>query len=51
MKRDTRQYAKRQWTWFAREPGIRWVDVEAAGGIEGTAEQVEKWVIQEGLAQ
>jgi len=51
MKRDTRQYAKRQWTWFAGEPGIRWVDVEAAGGIEGAAEQVEKWVIQEGLAQ
>ncbi len=50
MKRDTRQYAKRQWTWFAREPGIRWVDVEAAGGIDGVAEHVEKWIIQEGLA-
>lgn len=49
MKRDTKQYAKRQWTWFAREPGIRWVDVEAAGGVEGAAEQVEKWIIQEGL--
>lgn len=50
MKRDTRQYAKRQWTWFAREPEIRWVDVEAAGGAEGAAEQTEKWIIQEGLA-
>ena len=50
MKRDTRQYAKRQWTWFAREPGIRWVDVQAAGGVEGAAEQVEKWIIQEGLS-
>jgi len=49
MKRDTRQYAKRQWTWFAREPGIRWVDVEAAGGVEGAAEQVEEWIVQEGL--
>ncbi len=49
MKRDTKQYAKRQWTWFAREPGIRWLDVEAAGGIEGAAEQVEKWILQEGL--
>jgi tRNA dimethylallyltransferase len=49
MKRDTRQYAKRQWTWFAREPGIRWVDVEAAGGVEGAALQVEKWIVQEGL--
>lgn len=26
MKRDTRRYAKRQLTWFAREPGLRWVD-------------------------
>ena len=51
MKRDTRQYAKRQWTWFAREPGVRWVDVEAAGGFEGTVEQVEKWIVQEGLAR
>jgi tRNA dimethylallyltransferase len=49
MKRDTRLYAKRQWTWFAREPEIRWVDVEASGGVEGAAEQVEKWIIQEGL--
>ncbi|MBI3626052.1 MAG: tRNA (adenosine(37)-N6)-dimethylallyltransferase MiaA [Candidatus Rokubacteria bacterium] len=49
MKRDTRQYAKRQWTWFAREPGIRWVDVEAAGGHDGVVEQVEKWIIQEKL--
>ena len=49
MKRDTRQYAKRQWTWLAREPAIRWVDPEAAGGLDGTAEQLEKWIIQEGL--
>jgi tRNA dimethylallyltransferase len=28
-KRDTRRYAKRQWTWFRREPGIRWVEVDA----------------------
>lgn len=49
MQRDTRRYAKRQWTWFAREPGIRWLDVEAAGGPEGAAEQVEKWILQEGF--
>lgn len=50
MKHDTRQYAKRQWTWFAREPGIRWLDAEAAGGIEGAAEQVEKWIAEEKFA-
>ncbi len=26
IKRDTRRFAKRQWTWFRREPGIRWLD-------------------------
>jgi tRNA dimethylallyltransferase len=31
MKRDTRRYAKRQWTWFAREPDLRWVAVD--GGL------------------
>lgn len=25
-KRDTRRYAKRQWTWFAREPGLTWIE-------------------------
>lgn len=25
MQRDTRRYAKRQWTWFRRDPRVRWV--------------------------
>jgi tRNA dimethylallyltransferase len=40
MRRDTVRYAKRQWTWFAREPGIEWLDVERAGGAEGAAETI-----------
>lgn len=27
IKRNTRRYAKRQFTWFRKEEGIRWVDV------------------------
>lgn len=27
MKRNTRQYAKRQWTWFKADPEIHWHDV------------------------
>jgi tRNA dimethylallyltransferase len=38
MQRDTIRYAKRQWTWFAREPEIRWIDVESAGGAAGVAQ-------------
>jgi tRNA dimethylallyltransferase len=37
MQRDTVRYAKRQWTWFAREPEIQWLDVGLAGGPEGAA--------------
>ena len=40
MQRDTVRYAKRQWTWFAREPGIEWLDVERAGGVDGTADVI-----------
>jgi tRNA dimethylallyltransferase len=42
MQRDTVRYAKRQWTWFMREPGIQWLDVALAGGPEGVAAIVEQ---------
>ena len=37
MQRDTVRYARRQWTWFSREPEIEWLDVALAGGPEGAA--------------
>lgn len=37
MQRDTVRYARRQLTWFAREPGIEWMDVAAAGPEEVAA--------------
>jgi tRNA dimethylallyltransferase len=49
MIRDTTRYAKRQMTWFQREPEIRWLDVDEAGGVEGTAEAVLKHITREGL--
>jgi tRNA dimethylallyltransferase len=51
MIRDTTRYAKRQMTWFQREPEIRWLDVDAAGGIEGAAEAVHKHIAREGLIE
>jgi tRNA dimethylallyltransferase len=48
MQRDTLRYAKRQWTWFAREPGIAWIDVERAGGSEGVATVLEARLTQGG---
>jgi tRNA dimethylallyltransferase len=41
MQRDTVRYARRQLTWFTREPEIEWIDVEAAGGVEAVAAAIE----------
>jgi len=30
MKINTRRYAKRQMTWFRKDPGIRWIDPESS---------------------
>jgi tRNA dimethylallyltransferase len=51
MQRDTVRYAKRQATWFAREPDVRWLDVEAAGGAEGVAARIEAMLTKEGLIE
>ncbi len=37
-KRDTRRFAKRQMTWFRKEPSVYWLDSSA--GVEGTAHQM-----------
>ena len=34
LKRDTRHFAKRQWTWFRKEPGIVWVEIKAGESTE-----------------
>ncbi len=49
MQRDTVRYAKRQWTWFQREPGVEWIDVDAAGGVSATAARIAARLGEEGL--
>jgi tRNA dimethylallyltransferase len=51
MTRDTVRYAKRQMTWFARDPEIRWLDVDLVGGPAGAAAAIEGWVHEEGLRE
>ena len=51
MQRDTVRYAKRQWTWFSAEPDIRWIDVDAAGGIPGTVATIERMLEEGGLTE
>jgi tRNA dimethylallyltransferase len=44
MQRDTIRYAKRQGTWFAREPGIEWLDVTDDPGAMRAVAQIERRV-------
>lgn len=37
LKRDTRRYAKRQYTWFKADPGVRWTRPEAL-------EEMGRWI-------
>jgi tRNA dimethylallyltransferase len=37
FKRDTRHYAKRQMTWFRKEPGIQWLSIEESESALHTA--------------
>jgi tRNA dimethylallyltransferase len=48
-KRDTRRYAKRQWTWFRREAEVRWVDVEAFPHARAVAEHLKDIIAAEQL--
>ncbi|HEY3064374.1 MAG TPA: tRNA (adenosine(37)-N6)-dimethylallyltransferase MiaA [Methylomirabilota bacterium] len=48
MQRDTVRYAKRQATWFAREPQIEWLD---AIDEETVAAAIEKKVTMRGLCE
>jgi tRNA dimethylallyltransferase len=44
LKRDTRHYAKRQWTWFRRLEETRWVDLDDLSGLEETLHHIEKFI-------
>jgi tRNA dimethylallyltransferase len=45
MKRDTKRYAKRQWTWFQREPEVQWVKVDSDGEhLDTVRGLVSSWV-------
>jgi tRNA dimethylallyltransferase len=38
MFRRTRQYAKRQWTWFKHQHEVKWIDLKQTGGPEGAVQ-------------
>jgi tRNA dimethylallyltransferase len=50
VKRSTRRYAKRQMTWFRREPGVVWLDA-TAGPHALAAEVLELWRVAGGRSR
>ncbi|UCH92066.1 MAG: tRNA (adenosine(37)-N6)-dimethylallyltransferase MiaA [Nitrospirota bacterium] len=44
LKRDTRHFAKRQMTWFRKEPGIHWITLEESDIPERAATRVLKTI-------
>lgn len=44
LKRDTKRYAKRQFTWFRREPDARWVDITGLEKPEEIVERIKKTI-------
>ncbi|HEV1992864.1 MAG TPA: tRNA (adenosine(37)-N6)-dimethylallyltransferase MiaA [Candidatus Acidoferrum sp.] len=49
IQRATRRYAKRQLTWFRKEPGVRWFS--GFGDDAGLQANVFEWLQAEGLEQ
>ncbi|HUF94438.1 MAG TPA: tRNA (adenosine(37)-N6)-dimethylallyltransferase MiaA [Candidatus Limnocylindria bacterium] len=49
MQRDTVRYARRQWTWFSREPGIEWLDMKPEAGVEHAATALEARLARGGV--
>jgi len=44
LKRDTKRYAKRQFTWFRREPDARWVDITGMKTADEVVSQIKKTI-------
>ena len=40
LKRDTRHFAKRQMTWFRKESGLTWVEVQAEESVRSVSQRV-----------
>ncbi len=47
LKRDTKRYAKRQFTWFNRDSSIQWIDLSESEGVDEAYLKVETILNQE----
>ena len=49
IKRDTRHFAKRQFTWFKRDERIQWFDVSDYVDTQTLANDVEEYLLESGF--
>jgi len=49
IKRESRRYAKRQLTWFAREPDVRYLYMDEFGGMEEALSECLRILAEEGI--
>lgn len=47
IKKNTRNFAKRQLTWFRKDPDIRWIGAARDGTERRAAELVEEWMLSQ----
>lgn len=47
LKKNTRAFAKRQMTWFRRDPIIQWMDIQGEEGPDETAEKIMRLLIRD----
>ena len=48
LKRDTRRYAKRQFTWFNRDPAIQWIDLQPLDDVKEAYSKLKSIVLLQG---
>jgi len=44
IKRRSRNLAKRQWTWFRKEPGIHWYDISEEDWKKNAIRFIDRWL-------
>lgn len=43
LKRNTRRFAKRQFTWFLKDPNVKWFQIGDVNEIDNTVEEIFKY--------
>ena len=45
LKRNTRRFAKRQFTWFSNDNNVKWFNIPSVDKIDNTVEEIYKYVL------